>query len=105
MNEANKRKIFFLLKTVIYTSGLLSLILVSKFWIGSEESWNTMVKNEFIPALITRTVFGGVTGLFFLGLSFWIHCRYQKKSAFSKELFVLLLFSLCLNLIGMLRIA
>lgn len=102
MEYINKTNTFFLLKTVIYTIGFLCLITTSRLWIGSNENWNQMIENEFIPALIVRSIFLTVAGLLFLGLSFIINKIYKKESRFSTELVVLLLFSFTLNVITML---
>lgn len=100
--HTNKNNIFFLLKTVIYTVGFLSLVGISRIWIGPKENWNQMIENEFIPAIIMRTVFLTVAGLLFLGLSLMLSKIYKKENHFSKELIGLLLLSFTLNLIMML---
>ncbi len=104
MEYINKTSTFFLLKSVIYAVGFLSLIGISRLWIGSNENWNQMIENECIPALIVRSIFLVVAGLLFIGLSFIINKIYKKENHFSKELVVLLLFSLTLNVITMLGI-
>ena len=99
MKHTNKNNIYLWLKTIIYTVGFLSLIGISRFWTGSKEDWDHIRENEFIPALITRTVAFTTAGLVFLGLSFLINYIFKKESCFSKELVILLLFSFTLNLI------
>jgi hypothetical protein len=99
MEYTNKNNIYLLLKTIIYTIGFLSLIGISQLWTGSKEDWDQIRENEFIPALITRTVVFTTAGLVFLGLSFRINYIFKKESRFSKELVILLLFSFTLNLI------
>lgn len=99
--QTNKNNIFFLLKTIIYTIGFLSLVGMSKIWIGSKENWDQMIENEFIPAVIIRTLFLTVVGLLFLGLSSRVSKIYKKENHFLKELVGLLLFSFTLNLIMM----
>ncbi|TZF98975.1 hypothetical protein FW781_03355 (plasmid) [Chryseobacterium panacisoli] len=74
---------------------------MSRIWIGSKEGWDMIRENEFISALITRTVFLTTAGLLFLGLSFWINHIFKKDTRFSKELIILVLFSFILNLIVM----
>ncbi|WP_336704615.1 hypothetical protein [Chryseobacterium indologenes] len=59
MEYINKTSTFFLLKSVIYAVGFLSLIGISRLWIGSNENWNQMIENECIPALIVRSIFFG----------------------------------------------
>lgn len=102
MGHINKNKTYILLKATIYITGLLSLIFLSNLWIGTKENWNEIVTNEFIPALITRTIFLIVAGLLFLGLSFGLDHIYKIKGKFSRDLFFLTLFSFALNLIIML---
>lgn len=102
MEYTNKTNTFFLLKTVIYTVGFLCLAGISRVWIGSNENWNQMIENNFIPALIFRSVFLTLVGLIFLGLSSIVSRIYKKESCFSKELVVLLLLSFILNVITML---
>lgn len=102
MEYAHKTTTFFLLKTIIYTVGFLSLLGMSGLWIGSNDNWNQMIENEFIPALIIRSIFLTVAGLLFLGLSSVVSKTYKKENRFLKELVVLLLFSFTLNLITML---
>lgn len=102
MEYTYKTNTFFLLKTVIYTIGFLSLIAMSRLWIGSNENWNQMIENDFIPALIVRSIFLTLAGLLFLGLSSIVSKIYRKESPFLKELVILLLFSFTLNVILML---
>ncbi|MBT2620060.1 MULTISPECIES: hypothetical protein [Chryseobacterium] len=102
MGHTNKNNTYILLKATIYTIGLLSLVFLSNLWIGSEENWDEIVTNEFIPALITRTIFLIVAGLLFLGISFGLDHIYKIKGRFSRDLFFLTMFSLVLNLIMML---
>ena len=102
MEYTNKTNTFFLLKIAIYTVGFLSLLGMSRLWMGSDENWNQMIENEFIPALIGRSIFLTVAGLLFLGLSSVVSKTYKRENRFLKELVVLLLFSFTLNLITML---
>lgn len=102
MEQVNKNKTYIFLKIIIYSIGFLSLIFLSNIWIGTEENWDEIVKDEFIPALITRTIFLIVVGLLFLGLSFGLDYIYKKKGNFIRELYFLVVFSLVLNLIMML---
>ncbi|WP_047099399.1 MULTISPECIES: hypothetical protein [Weeksellaceae] len=102
MEHINKNKKYIFLKIIIYSIGFLSLIFLSNLWIGTEENWDQIVKDEFIPALITRTIVLVVIGLVFLGISFGLDYVYKKKNNFTKELFFLLISSLILNLIRML---
>ena len=57
MEYTNKTNTFFLLKALIYTVGFLCLAGMSRVWIGSDENWNQMLGNNFIPALLFRSVF------------------------------------------------
>lgn len=75
---------------------------MSRLWIGSNENWNQMIENDFIPALIVRSIFLTLAGLLFLGLSSIVSKIYRKESPFLKELVILLLFSFTLNVILML---
>ncbi len=98
MEYTNKNKIYIFLKITIYLIGFLSLISISNYWVGTKENWDEIIKDEFIPAFIVRTIFLIVVGLVFLGFSFWVNYLYKKEYSLPKELFFLTIFSLLLNI-------
>ncbi|PRB00674.1 hypothetical protein CQ046_17760 [Chryseobacterium sp. MYb7] len=100
--SVNKNNIFFLLKIIIYAMGFLSLVGMSRIWIGPKENWDQVIENDFIPALLFRSIFLTMVGLLFLGLSLIVSKIYKRENHFPKELVGLLLFSFILNLIMML---
>lgn len=102
MEHTNKKKIYIILKVIIALLAILTLLFASNLWIGTEENWDEIIKDEFIPALLTRTIFLILLGLIFLGFSYMVDKIFKRKSFFSKELFILIIFSVSLNIIVML---
>lgn len=98
MEYMNRDQTYLIFKGALGTIGILILMLMSNFWIGTKESWDHNMAHEFVLALIVRTVFLIVIGLLFLGLSFLLNRMYKKSYNFSRELTVLAIISLLLNL-------
>lgn len=98
----SRDSIYIILKFVIYILTVITLIFFAKFWMGSKDNWEEIVKNEFYPALITRTIFLIVIGLLFLLISYLLAIFFKKKYNFLKEMIILILFSLIINLYIML---
>ncbi|AZA85512.1 hypothetical protein EG349_01255 [Chryseobacterium shandongense] len=94
----SKDNIYIILKFVIYILTGITLIFFAKFWMGSQDNWEEIVKNEFYPALITRTIFLTIIGLFFLLISYLVAFFFKKKYHFLKELIILIVFSLITNI-------
>jgi hypothetical protein len=102
MEHTNKNKVYLVSKTIIIVIAIFVLIFTSNLWIGTEENWDEIIKHEFIPALLTRSIFLVMIGLIFLGLSYLADRAFKRRSHFSKELIILIVFSLLLNLVVML---
>lgn len=103
MEQKNNKLIYLIVKSTLYIIALITLAILSNFWIGSDEKWNKMLKNEFFEALFVRSIFLTIIGLFFIFLSYLINLLFKRKYNLSKELLYLLLLSFLINLFKMIR--
>ncbi|MBW7674226.1 hypothetical protein [Chryseobacterium chendengshani] len=97
--------LYIVLKITIIIVAILILFLTTQFWIGTETNWNDVLKHEFYPALLTRSIFSVIIGLLFLCFSTLLDRAFKKEGSFSKELMILIIFSLTLNLVVLLTAA
>ncbi|MEC3875302.1 hypothetical protein [Chryseobacterium salviniae] len=102
MEKIKSDSVYITLKSIVYVLAIMGLIFFANFWLGTQDGFEDIVENEFYPALITRTLFLTTIGLFFLVISYFLSAFYKKKYNYFKELLVLILFSLMVNLYVML---
>lgn len=102
MEKIKNDSFYIVLKCIVYVLTIIVLIFFAHFWLGTKDGWEDLVENEFYPALITRTLFLTTIGLFFLLISYGLAVFYKQEYHYFKELLILILFSLIINLYIML---